>query len=312
MTVLRLRGRMVARIDGAVVELAELEGADVRPVDRFTLETPVGWIELAPDGDSVLVRDAGAERAWCWRRGAGLTPLTAARDSRDRFGCGYVTVDGVSLVLVAQADRLRALDRDGQVRFEADLGPRRRFQPGSFVELPGQRLALHGGEPDDPFEVIVTVAIDRLVRDPDAVHVALTTLAPVWDRSIELAIGPGPGTTAVVFRNPDGEEEPDDEDDDRTGGDVVAFTGFYLRDLDSGALVQRVPFTGKVRGGTILHASARAILAFADRTLVSIDRATATVTAIGGAAATFDPATGRIARLDGGGRIELIEPALDA
>ena len=174
------------------------------------------------------------------------------------------------------------------------------------VELPGGRLALHGNEPDDPFEVIVTVVIDRLARDPEAVHVALTTLAPVWDRSIDLAIGPGPGTTAVVFRNPDGEEEPDDEDDDRTGGDVVAFTGFYLRDLDSGALVQRVPFTGKV--GALLHASERAILAFAGRTLVSIDRATATATAIGGAAATFDPATGHIARLDEAGRLELIAP----
>ena len=308
MTVLRLRGRTVARVDGAVVELAELDGAGARPVDRFTLDTPVGWIELAPDGESALVRDGDGGRAWWWRRGVGLAPLAAARDSRDRFGCGYVTVDGVSLVLVAQADRLRALDRSGEVRFEADLGRPRRFQPSSFVELPGGRLALHGHEPDDPFEVIVTVAVDRLARDPAAVHVALTTLAPVWDRSIELAIGPGPGTTAVVFRNPDGEEEPDDEDDDRPGGDVAAFTGFYLRDLATGALIERVPFAATVRGGTILHASARAILAFADRTLVSIDRATGTATAIGGTAPTFDRASGQIARLDAAGRIELLAP----
>ena len=65
--------------------------------------------------------------------------------------------------------------------------------------------------------------------------------------------------------------------------------------------------TGTVRGGTLLHASERSILAFANGKLLSIDRATAAVTEIAGTAATFDGDCGRIARLDGAGRVELID-----
>jgi hypothetical protein len=152
--------------------------------------------------------------------------------------------------------------------------------------------------------MIATVRTERLVSDPQTVQVALTTLAPVWDRAVALAVGAGPGTTTVVFRDFDGEEEADDFDDDHDGGDVVAFTGFYLRELATGALVQRIEF-GKGVGG-MLHASERSILAFAGGKVVAIDRATAVVTELDGTAVTFDRDTGRIARLNAAGRIELI------
>jgi hypothetical protein len=304
MTALRLCGQVVARVDDSKVEIFEVDGSKVRSVDRFVADAPIAWIELAPDGRSALVRDPSARQSWWWRRGVGLERLVTAASPRDPFGCGYVTIGGASVVLIAHAGRLRGLDLHGEVLFEANLGKPRPFHPSSFVELPGGRLALVGHEPDDPFTMIATVITERLVSDPQTVHVALTTLAPVWDRAVALAVGAGPSTTAVVFRDPDGEEEADDFDSDHVGGDVVAFTGFYLRELATGALVQRIEF-GKGVGG-MLHASERSILAFAGGKVIEIDRATAVVTELAGTAVTFDRGTGRIARLDAAGRIELI------
>ncbi len=311
MTVLRIRGNLVARIDGDAVEFDELLGDTMRVVDRVELDAPIAWIELAPDGSGALLRDPGARRAWWWRRGRGTEPLVTSSGPRDPFGCGYVTVEGVSIVLIAHGGLLRGLDASGDVRFEAALGPPRPFRPSVFVELPGGRLALLGEQPGDPFDMVATVKVERLVSDPRAVETALTTLAPVWDRTAELAVGPGPGMTALVYRNPNGEEEADDDEDegDYVGGDVVAFTGFYLRDLDSGALVQRLPFDRPIRGRTMIRADERAILAFAAEHLLEVDRVTGAVREIAGTAVTFDRDTGRIARLGDNGRIEVLERA---
>jgi hypothetical protein len=109
MTILRLCGQVVARVDDSKVEIFEVDGGEVRLVDRFVADAPIAWIELAPDGRSALVRDPSARQSWWWRRGVGVERLVTAASPRDPFGCGYVTVGGASVVLVAHAGRLRGL-----------------------------------------------------------------------------------------------------------------------------------------------------------------------------------------------------------
>jgi len=302
---LGLRGDTLVRVAGPVVEVCRVDSGGAHPVDRFEVDGEVAWLAIAPDGDGVLIRDTSYQRAWQWRRGRGLAPLVATDSVRDRFGCGYLVLEGRLVVLVARGESLRGLDPAGELVLEVALPPRR-FMPRAFHALPGDRLALLGREPSVPFDRLVTVAVTDLARERGCVVAALSQPGPLSDTAVHLAVGPGPGDSAVVYRDPDGDEELD-EDDDEDDDDVFGFTGFYLRELSGGRLIQRLPFAGGLGGDLDLCATERAIVVAARGQVLSIDRATGVETAITGAAVALDRDRGRVARVDRAGHLDLFE-----
>ena len=227
-----------------------------RTLDRFAVEAPIGWLKVAPDGRTVVLYNDRGTRLWRWRDGVGIERFRAASDHRDILGCGFVSVDGASITLVSQDGTLRALGARDRELFACNLRSPHSFAPRSFSQLPGHRLALAGSFFSDPCDVAITVGLDELSRNPEAVQQAIPADAPVWDRAIDIAVGPCEANAAVVLRDPEDTEVADDaadEDDERR--DVENFAGVYIRELETGRLIERHPYTGRAGSGAPIAAT---------------------------------------------------------
>jgi hypothetical protein len=218
----------------------------------FRAETRVEHLKVSPDGRALLLYGASAGRVWSWNDREGLRLLASAMQSRDAFGCGFVDIGGHLLLLVAQHGVLRGISSDGEQAFTANMRSPHSFLPRIFVPLPGGRLALLGSMFGDPQDTIVTVAIDALVQGGDCVQRAIGEGLPVSDRAVDIAVGPCAPDHTVVFRDPEEEEDSGDDQEPEELGDVFGFRGIYVRDLNTGALVERHAYAG--RAGTELAA----------------------------------------------------------
>jgi hypothetical protein len=235
--ILALGAATVVHASGASVKILRVTPTGTRQVTSFDVEVDVDWLDVAPDGQSVLIWGGWATRLWRWRAGVGHL-LTAAYDARgDEFGGAFAVIRGEVIMFIAQHGVLRGFSTDGRERFAANLGTPRNFLVRSIAQLPGDRLALFGNEGSDPYNEVVTVFVDDILNDPDSVQKALRLKNPIRDRAWSLAVGPCAPDSAVVFRNPEDEETPDDDEDLEELGDVGNFTGVYIRNLDSGTLI---------------------------------------------------------------------------
>ncbi len=230
-----------------------------KEITRFEIDVPIQWIKVSPHGDAALIYGTrpGTSNAglWCWREGFGIDLVANASGSRDAFGYGFVRAGASVFTVLSQGGLLRAMSRDGRERFTANLRSPHAVHAHSFVTLPNDRVAIVGFFFADYCDVAVTVDLKTLMEDKDAVQNAIVTKAPVWDRAVDLAMGPCEPDAAVIWRNPEDEEIPEDEEDLDDLGDVGDFTGLYVRDLDTGALVERHPYSGRPRGGELIAAT---------------------------------------------------------
>jgi hypothetical protein len=224
-------------------------------VDRFAVEAPIEWLKISPDGRTVLIYSHRATRISRWREGSNLERFLEASDSRDRLGCGFIVMDGSIITLVSKNGTLRGLTAEDRDLFASNLRSPHSIAPRSFVQLPGNRLALTGAFFSDPCDVVITMSLDELLRDPEAVQQAIPAKAPVWDRAIHVAVGPCGRDAAVVLRDPEDQETPDEDEDDEDRRDVENFTGVYIRQLDSSALVERHAYAGRASSGAAIVAS---------------------------------------------------------
>jgi hypothetical protein len=227
-----------------------------RTVERFVAETSIDWVKVAPDGRTVLIYTDRVTRIWRWRDGVGLDRFVKASDISDKLGCGFINVGAAIVTLVSKQETLNGLGVDDRVLFTSNLSSPESFAPRSFSQLPGDRLALTGSFFSDPYNVVVTVRLDDLFRDPDAVQKAIDRNAAVYDRAIRVAAGPCDPNAAVVLRDPEDREIPDEdaeEDEDRS--DVENFAGVYIRELDTRRLLERYEYTGRAFTGTAIIAT---------------------------------------------------------
>jgi hypothetical protein len=228
---------------------------DRAEIARFEVDAAVGFLRVAPDGRRALIYDARSTRVWLWRESHGLSLLATATSSRNAFGCGFLAVNGEVLTMLAEGGVLYGLADDGRQRLNANIESSHAFYPQSFVQLSGGRVALVGAFFGDYANVAVTLEADRLLSDRDAVQQAIEDKRPVWDRAVDLTVGPcGPGC-AVVLRNPEDTEIPEDEEELEDLGDVGNFTGIYVRNLDTGTLVERIPYRGGAGRGVPIAAT---------------------------------------------------------
>lgn len=254
--------RVYAYAGGTLVEAAGGEAWIVRAgqtAEQFVVGTPIQWLKVSPDGRTVLIYGEFGRRIWRWRDGIGCEPFQETLDRRDTPGYGFITVDGEVVTLVSEGHRLRGLAAGDRPLFSANLDAPHAFAPRSFCQLPGNRLALTGSFFSDPFDVAITVDIDALLRNPEAVQQAILARAPVRDRAVDVAVGPCAPGAAVVLRDPEDTELADeddggDEDEERSG--VENFAGVYIRELDTGTLVERHPYSGRAGSGAPLIATA--------------------------------------------------------
>jgi len=223
--------------------------------EPVAVEAPIQWLEVSPDGRSVLMYADRGTRIWRWRDGLGVEQFLEASNSRDILGCGFFALNGSIVTLVSKDRTLRGLAPEGRELFACNLRSPHSFIPRSFSQLPGNRLALTGFFFSDPYDVAITVSLDELSRTSEAVQHAIAAQAPVRDRAVHIAVGPCHPAAAVVLRDPGDTEVRGEDDDDEDRGDVENFTGVYIRDLDSGALIERHPYAGSAVSGSSIAAT---------------------------------------------------------
>jgi hypothetical protein len=298
--ILALGGDTVAHAFGASIKILRVTQTETRQVTSFDVEMDVNWLDVAPDGQSALIWGGWATRLLRWRAGEG-NQLIASYDVRgDDFGGGFAIIRDEVTMFIAQHGVLRGFGIDGRERFAANLAAPRTFIVRGITSLPGDRLALFGNEGSDPFNEVVTVSVDDLLNDPDSVQRALRL-----DRAWHLAVGPCAPDSAVVFRNPEDEEIPDDDEDLEELGDVGNFTGVYIRNLDSGTLIERIPYSGHVISGGGIVATPRLVALEVLDGIDLISRGSGEVREIRALAAALDVNSMRAAWLVEDGHVEI-------
>jgi hypothetical protein len=224
-------------------------------LDQIKIESSIEWLKVAPDGETVLIYTDRATRVWRWREGFGVERFLEASDHRDVIGCGFVVSKGTVVTLISQGGNLRGISAEGVDLFSNNLRSPHSFFPRNFVQLPGERVSLIGSFFADPYDAALTVGLNDLSQNPEAIQQAVSTKIPVWDRAINLMVGPCEPNSAVVLRDPQDTEIPEDVDDPEDLPDVYNFTGLYIRDLDTGALIGQHPYTSRAGSAVAIGAT---------------------------------------------------------
>jgi hypothetical protein len=303
--VLALGGDTVVHASGTSVKILRVTPTETRQVTSFDVEMGVNWLSVAPDGQSTLIWGGWATRLWRWREGEEHQLIAVSNARNDEFGGGFAIIRDEVTMFITQHGVLRGFGTDGRERFAANVGAPRNFIARSITPLPGDRLALFGHEGSDPFDQIVTVLVDDLLNDPDSVQQALRFANPIRDRAWHLAVGQCDPDSAIVFRNPEDEEIPDDDEDLEELGDVGNFTGLYIRNLDSGTLIERIPYSGHARSGVRIVATPRFVALEARGGIDLISRGSGEVREIRALAAALDVNSMRAALLAEDGQVEI-------
>ena len=222
---------------------------------QFNIECSIEWLKVSQDGKMALIYGARGTRVWRWREVFGVDRFLEAANNRDLIGCGFIFSSGAVVTMASQGGKLRGISEEGVDLFSNNLSSPHSFRPRHFIRLPGRRVALTGSFFSDYCDVVVTLGLDDLFHDSEAIQKAIRAKAPVWDRAIDLTIGPCDPVSAVVLRDPEDTEIPESDEDLEDLGDVGNFTGVYIRDLDTGRLVERHPYTGRAGTGAPIVAS---------------------------------------------------------
>lgn len=277
-----------------------------KEIAKFDIDVPIQWIKVSPNGKSALIYGTRVGTSttilWRWREHGGLDLVVTAAEIRDSIGHGFIMVDGSVLTVLSQGGMLRAMSDDGREQFAANLRSPHSLHAYNFVNLPKDRIAIVGLFFADYCDTIMTVDQNMLLSDPEAVQMAVATKAPVWDRAVHLSVGPCEPNAAVVLRNPENDEVPQNEADLEDLGDVGNFAGVYIRDLDTGALIERHTYSG--RTGMPIVANADWIAVQVTGGIDMIDRKSGAVHQV--PAAILDVASLRIARIRDGDATEIV------
>jgi hypothetical protein len=83
--------------------------------------------------------------------------------------------------------------------------------------------------------------------------------AQFYDYAYQLALGPAPGRAIVAYRDPEDEEEDYEATPNEITFPLNNFCGLYLRDLDSDAVIERIPYTPRVSLPFQLYATSRQV-----------------------------------------------------
>jgi hypothetical protein len=284
------RGKHLAVARGARLELFEVAGEMLHGVGGGEAPGDIAALCVAPHAPWVVGRDAEHRQVWWWRQDDGVRILARPAAARDHAIGSLVEIDGESFVALSQSGRLRLVRSDGTEAAALVIDRPIRWACHGFALLPGGRVAVLGNIADEPTDLVFVLPARTLLSGPDAIQrtlVAIRAHDPTvsHDRALTLVAGPGPGDTLVVLRNPEAEEPPPDPDDEADEyPDTWGLRGAYLRDLTSGAMVDRTPWDVRFAKLAAAAATARVLAVEVPGGVDVRDRATGAVEHVLGAA----------------------------
>ena len=258
-------GNHLAVARGARLVLFEVAGDALRSVGDGEAPAEIAAMCVAPHMPWVVGRDAEHHQVWWWRQGDGARVLARRIGAQDHAIGSIVEIAGESFVALSQSGRLQLVRGDGTEAAALAIDRPIRWACHTFVSLPGGRIAVLGNIADEPTDMVFVLPASTLLSGPDAIQCALVAIRAndptiSHDRAIQLVAGPGPGDTLVVLRDPEDEEPPPEADDeDEEYPDTWGLRGAYLRDLTSGAMVERAPWDVRFAKLAAVAATARVI-----------------------------------------------------
>lgn len=263
-------------------------GLDVHAFDgdRLTLETQIEIedddviLDIAIAPLEILGRDRRDQSLWSWSAHTGRVQLLAGHP-RVIATAGFIEHAGARLRLIANQEQIAITGAAGLIA-TCRLATPHAWRAHCFVALDTSRVALLGNLFGDPIDMILTVEIETLLHDEASVQHAIERGAPVHDRADILIIGPGPGRSAVVARDPGDEEPPEDRHEGTA--DVWGLRGYYVRDLDTGALIESRELELPLQKLSPIVATDSAVVFGARGQLYSVDRTTGALTDVGAGA----------------------------
>jgi len=293
------RGDHLAHSRGARLELFVVDGDALRSLGAGDAPTEVAALTVAAHAPWVVGRDPGHLQVWQWTPERGAHTLARRTGTRDHAIGSLVEIGGETFAGLSQNGRLRLLRADGTEASTLASDRPLPWATHAFVPLAGERVAMLGNVHGEPCDMLVVLPARDLLAGPDAIQRALVAAnaaragSSPHDCAISLVVGPGPGDTMVVLRDPEDEEAADPDDDPDDLPDTWGLRGVYLRDLTTGALVQRASWDLPFHKLTSITATPRVIAAETSDGVAIRDRATGAVEHV--ARAALDPLGARLA-----------------
>jgi hypothetical protein len=244
---------------GGTLVHAKDQGIDIKPSEinaqHFNIDAKVDWLKVAPDGKTVLIYGDYGTKVWRWREGIGLDPFTSPQKKRESAGCGFIVVNGKVITLLFSNGILNGFSQEGDQVFSSNLLSPHTFLSKNFINLPKNLVAITGVFFGDFADSVIVVDLTALLQDPEAVQKAIKDKLYFFDRSINLTVGPCYSDGIVALRDPEDTEVPIDEEDIKDLGDVENFAGIYIRELETGKLIQRISYSGSAGSGAAIVAT---------------------------------------------------------
>jgi len=247
------------------------------PLQQFTIEEKIQWLKVAPNGKTVLVYGANGTSIIRWRNDLGIDPFGIDTGKRKSIGCGFIMAGEKVITMLYKDEVLKGFSDDGSEHFFSNVESPHSFRPRSFVNLPGDRVAMAGYLFGDFADSFITVELASLLQHPNAIQQAIESKDPHRDRAIDLTVGPADPDSFVVLRDPKDEEIPIDEEDEEDLKDVQNFAGVYIRNLQTGILTTRCPYHGRAGSDSPIAATKNLIVVQVHGGIDIIDRITGDV-----------------------------------
>lgn len=279
--------------------LYESVGDVLRPLGELPFAEMPSAIDLSAAEPWVCWRDANHDACWSWRPGTEPEQLAARGGTRDGLAVGFIETEAEPLLAVARGAELRLFDVSHSLRASIELRRPHAWNCHRFTTLAGRHIAITGNLFSDPLDMIITVALQDLLRDSLTVQRAIEEGRMVHDRAEKLLVGSGPDATAVVIRDPGDEEPLEDKDDDTS--DVWALRGYYVRGLSDARLVGQGNYRGAFEKQAAVVATDRVVAIEVAGSVDVIDRRDSTVSRIRGDLVALDPVNARVGVLNTNG-----------
>lgn len=214
--------------------------------------------ELTPDGRFVLALGDDAKRGAVWdvRTGRRVLDIDGDLEHRQSLRAGLVTIDDelFSFVNVRNKDTSIKAVHDGTERGWLATTGMFWFHVMSVVPIDEYWLAIQGYHDGEARDQIVVFPAAEALLDPMVLYEALYEDLHIREWGCRAAVGPaGPGS-AVIFRDPEW-----DEDDEPPDDPLETFHGLMVWDLDASQVTQRIAYDGEVKDGATLGADAERI-----------------------------------------------------
>jgi hypothetical protein len=235
-------------------EVIDIRRYEIDP-EHFNIDAKVDWLKVAPDGKTVLIYGDYGTKVWRWREGVGLDLFTSPQKKRESAGCGFIVVNEKVVTLLFSDGILNGFSEQGNQVFSSNLLSPHTFLSKNFINLPKNLVAISGAFFGDFADSVIAVDLTDLLEDPQAVQKAIKEKVYFFDRAINLTVGPCDSGCIVALRDPEDTEVPMDEEEIEDLKDVENFAGIYIRELETGKLVQRISYSGSAGSGAAIVAT---------------------------------------------------------